>query len=75
VRTMALRVLREMVRCQPDQFHSYAELTTLKLLEAHKDPVKEVCMTYTTPPTLVLFLSKGLVHSFGDVDDVGDVVC
>ena len=42
VRAVALRVLREMVRCQPERFHSYAELTILKLLEAHKDPVKEV---------------------------------
>jgi len=39
---MALRVLREMIRCQPERFHSYAELTILKLLEAHKDPFKEV---------------------------------
>jgi len=39
---MALRVLREMVRCEPERFHSYAELTILKLLEAHKDDVKEV---------------------------------
>ena len=49
---MALRVLREMVRCQPERFHSYAELTILKLLEAHKDPVKEVSvwiLTTTAP--------------------------
>ena len=45
MRAMALRVLREMVRCQPEWFHSYAELTILKLLEAHKDPVKEVKYT------------------------------
>jgi len=42
IRAMALRVLREMIRCQPERFHSYAELTILKLLEAHKDPFKEV---------------------------------
>ena len=42
IRAMALRVLREMVRSRPESFHSYAELTILKLLEAHKDPVKEV---------------------------------
>jgi len=45
VRAMALHVLREMVQCQPDWFHAYAELTILKLLEAHKDPVKEVKYT------------------------------
>jgi len=43
---MALRVLREMVRCEPERFHSYAELTILKLLEAHKDPVKEVLVDF-----------------------------
>jgi len=44
---MALRVLREMVRCHPEPFHSYAELTIVKLLEAHKDPVKEVLVNLT----------------------------
>ena len=43
IRAMALRVLREMICTEPEPFHCYAELTILKLLEAHKDPVKEVC--------------------------------
>jgi len=46
MRAMSLRVLREMVRCEPERFHSYAELTILKLLEAHKDDVKEVRVAY-----------------------------
>ena len=44
---MALRVLREMIRCHPEPFYAYAELTILKLLEAHKDPVKEVLVNCT----------------------------
>ena len=42
IRALALRVLREILRHQPVRFRDYAELTILKILEAHKDPVKEV---------------------------------
>nr|XP_032817839.1 CLIP-associating protein 1 isoform X27 [Petromyzon marinus] len=42
VRTLALRVLREIVRNRPDPFKNYAELTIIRSLEAHKDPHKEV---------------------------------
>ncbi|XP_022108318.1 CLIP-associating protein 2-like isoform X2 [Acanthaster planci] len=42
IRAMALRVLREILRNQPDRFKDYAELTILKILEAHKDPQSEV---------------------------------
>uniref|UniRef100_UPI0035900983 CLIP-associating protein 1-A-like isoform X5 n=1 Tax=Myxine glutinosa TaxID=7769 RepID=UPI0035900983 len=41
-RTLALRVLREMVRNQPARFRNYAELTIVRSLEAHQDPHKEV---------------------------------
>lgn len=41
---MALRVLREILRNQPDRFKDYAELTILKILEAHRDPHSEVCL-------------------------------
>jgi len=42
IRALSLRVLREILRHQPIMFKDYAELTILKILEAHKDPVKEV---------------------------------
>ncbi|XP_071789048.1 CLIP-associating protein 1-like isoform X5 [Asterias amurensis] len=42
IRAMALRVLREILRNQPDRFKDYAELTILKILEAHKDAQSEV---------------------------------
>ena len=42
IRALSLRVLREIVRNQPHHFKDYVELTILKVLEAHKDPVKEV---------------------------------
>ncbi|KAJ8035590.1 CLIP-associating protein 1 [Holothuria leucospilota] len=37
IRALALRVLREILRNQPERFKDYAELTILKILEAHKD--------------------------------------
>ncbi|KAK2159523.1 hypothetical protein LSH36_151g01044 [Paralvinella palmiformis] len=42
IRALALRVLREILRHLPERFKEYAELTILKILEAHKDPIKEV---------------------------------
>jgi CLIP-associating protein 1/2 len=42
IRALSLRVLREIVRRQPERFSCYAELTILKLLEAHRDSVKDV---------------------------------
>ncbi|KAM6899359.1 CLIP-associating protein 2 [Xenentodon cancila] len=42
IRTLALRVLREILNKQPFRFKNYAELTIMKALEAHKDPHKEV---------------------------------
>ncbi|XP_065804526.1 CLIP-associating protein 2 isoform X46 [Labrus bergylta] len=42
IRTLALRVLREILSKQPWRFKNYAELTIMKSLEAHKDPHKEV---------------------------------
>ncbi|KAK0149307.1 CLIP-associating protein 2 [Merluccius polli] len=42
IRTLALRVLREILGKQPWRFKNYAELTIMKALEAHKDPDKEV---------------------------------
>ncbi|XP_075872258.1 CLIP-associating protein 2 isoform X12 [Nelusetta ayraudi] len=42
IRTLALRVLREILSKQPWRFKNYAELTIMKALEAQKDPHKEV---------------------------------
>ncbi|KAL3837045.1 hypothetical protein ACJMK2_022432 [Sinanodonta woodiana] len=42
IRALSLRVLREILRHQARRFQDYAELTSLRILEAHKDPVKEV---------------------------------
>uniref|UniRef100_A0A3B3SXS1 Cytoplasmic linker associated protein 2 n=1 Tax=Paramormyrops kingsleyae TaxID=1676925 RepID=A0A3B3SXS1_9TELE len=42
IRTLALRVLKEILNQQPSRFKNYAELTIMKALEAHKDPHKEV---------------------------------
>ncbi|XP_071943442.1 CLIP-associating protein 1-B-like isoform X4 [Antedon mediterranea] len=42
IRALALRVLREILRNQPDRFKDYVELTILKILEAHKDSQTEV---------------------------------
>ncbi|XP_061598554.1 CLIP-associating protein 2 isoform X31 [Cololabis saira] len=42
IRTLALRVLREILNKQPFRFKNYAELTIMKALESHKDPHKEV---------------------------------
>ncbi|CAJ1084042.1 CLIP-associating protein 2 isoform X17 [Xyrichtys novacula] len=42
IRSLALRVLREILSKQPWRFKNYAELTIMKALEAHKDPHKEV---------------------------------
>ncbi|XP_034016960.1 CLIP-associating protein 2 isoform X19 [Thalassophryne amazonica] len=42
IRTLALRVLREILSKQPWRFKNYAELTIIRALEAHKDPHKEV---------------------------------
>uniref|UniRef100_UPI00358DDF13 CLIP-associating protein 1-like isoform X10 n=1 Tax=Myxine glutinosa TaxID=7769 RepID=UPI00358DDF13 len=42
VRSLTLRVLSEILRSQPACFRKYAELTIMKVLEAHRDPQKEV---------------------------------
>ncbi|XP_053323348.1 CLIP-associating protein 2 isoform X26 [Spea bombifrons] len=42
IRSLALRVLREILNNQPSRFKNYAELTIMKTLEAHKDHHKEV---------------------------------
>ncbi|XP_068165253.1 CLIP-associating protein 1-B-like isoform X2 [Antennarius striatus] len=42
IRALALRVLKEILRNQPDRFKNYAELTIMKTLEAHKDCHREV---------------------------------
>lgn len=43
IRALALKCLREILRHQPRRFCDYAELTTLRILEAHKDPDWRVC--------------------------------
>ena len=50
VRSLALRVLREILRNQSRRFEEYAELTMLRILEAHKDPAKEVFIRKTASP-------------------------
>ncbi|XP_072323365.1 CLIP-associating protein 2 isoform X9 [Scyliorhinus torazame] len=42
IRALALRVLKEILKHQPERFKNYAELTIIRTLEAHKDPQKEV---------------------------------
>lgn len=42
IRAQALRVLKEVCLCQAARFRHYAELTVLRVLEAHKDTEKEV---------------------------------
>ncbi|KAJ8273018.1 hypothetical protein GJAV_G00096450 [Gymnothorax javanicus] len=42
IRALALRVLKEILNSQPLRFKNYAELTIMKVLEAHKDSHKEV---------------------------------
>ncbi|KAK2176939.1 hypothetical protein NP493_630g01043 [Ridgeia piscesae] len=41
-RALSLRALKELLKYQPCRFSDYAELTIMKVLDAHKDPVKEV---------------------------------
>lgn len=42
IRGLTLCVLRDILHNQPAQFKDYAELTILKILESHKDPIREV---------------------------------
>jgi predicted component of type VI protein secretion system len=42
VKALALRTLREILRNQGERFRDYAELTILRVLEAHQDPAKSV---------------------------------
>ena len=42
IRALSLRVLREILRNQPNRFKDYAELTILRVLEAHKDSLRDV---------------------------------
>ena len=57
IRTLALRVLREILSKQPWRFKNYAELTIMKALEAHKDPHKEVRVHKYLKSALKMFLS------------------
>lgn len=43
IRAQALQALRELIKFEKHRFDHYAELTILKVIEAHKDPDKEVC--------------------------------
>ncbi|XP_032242653.2 CLIP-associating protein 1-A isoform X3 [Nematostella vectensis] len=42
IRSLAIRVLKDMVRAQPHTFHDVIGTTVSKVLQAHKDPQKEV---------------------------------
>lgn len=44
-RAQALQVLRELVKWEKHRFDHYAELTILKVMEAHKDPNKDVSIS------------------------------
>lgn len=59
IRTLALRVLREILSKQPWRFKNYAELTIMKALESHKDPHKEVRLS---TPTLICSLRSWFYH-------------
>lgn len=56
IRALALRVLKEILRNQPARFKNYAELTIMKMLEAHKDSHKEVRMKKKPEATPPVFL-------------------
>jgi len=45
VRTMVLKILKEMLQYQSHRFMPYVELTILRLLEFEKDTEKEVSMS------------------------------
>ena len=52
MRMDALVVFRSILKRQSSRFRDYAELTILKICEAHKDPAKDV-RTLHTPGSLV----------------------
>jgi hypothetical protein len=70
IRALALRVLAEFLRCHADRFGEYIELTIVRTLEAHKDPVKEasvkLCVhrllmyvsSFSSPQTVILLLQS-----------------
>ena len=42
IRAQALQVLRELIKWEKNRFETYAELTILNVIQAHKDSNKEV---------------------------------
>uniref|UniRef100_T1IXA2 TOG domain-containing protein n=1 Tax=Strigamia maritima TaxID=126957 RepID=T1IXA2_STRMM len=51
VRALSLRILCDMLRKQTSRFQGFAELTVLKILEAHKDAEKDVVRAAETCAT------------------------
>lgn len=46
MRTVVLKILKELLQYQSERFMPYAELTILRLLEFEKDTDKEVSVEY-----------------------------
>lgn len=42
IRSLTIRVIKDMIRAQPYVFHEVSGTTISKILQAHKDPQKEV---------------------------------
>lgn len=61
MRMDALIVFRSILKRQPARFRDYAELTILKICEAHKDPSKDVRLDSTFS---IFTLGLKLFHTF-----------
>ena len=46
VRTVVLKILKELLQYQPEMFMPYAELIILRLLEFEKDTDKDVSVNF-----------------------------
>jgi len=59
VRTVVLKILKELLQYQSEMFMPYAELTILRLLEFEKDTDKEVCTCgFVSTQTLLAVTSQ-----------------
>lgn len=79
VKVAALRALAELLKRQPQHFHSYAELTLIKIFGAFKHPEREVCRaaeacSMEAAAALPPEQSVRLLHSLIGESDEDDVV-
>ncbi|CAN7983080.1 unnamed protein product, partial [Ixodes hexagonus] len=79
VKVAALRALAELLKRQPQHFHSYAELTLIKIFGAFKQPEREVCRaaeacSMEAAAALPPEQSVRLLHSLIGESDEDDVV-